>query len=83
MNNNLIMDCFFEYEGKIISLHIKNEKTKIYTIHSIEKMRGFLDFYDENGYCGTEAFCENFENMSPVKPHIAKKYYIQLINRNK
>ena len=81
MKDELIMDCCFEYENEIIGARIKNEKTSIRMVHGIEMMSGFFDFYENTGYCGTEAFYEDFENMSPVRPHIAKKYYVEMKNR--
>lgn len=83
MSNDLIMDCFFEYEGETIRARIKNDKTPIRMVRGVEKMSGFFDFYDKTGYCGTEAFYEDFDDMSPVKPHIAQKYYAQLLQRKK
>lgn len=81
MKNDLIMDCIFDYEGETISARIKNDNTPIRMVRGVEMMSGFFDFYDKTGYCGTEAFYENFEDMSPVRPHIAKKYYIDMIKR--
>ena len=81
MDNNLIIDCFFEYEGETIKSHIKEDTIKIHTIDYVEKMSGFLDFYDKFGYSGTEPFYENYEDMTPVKSNIAKKYYERLVAR--
>ena len=81
MNKDLIMDCYFEHEGEKVGLRVKDDKTQIRVVHGIERMSGFFDFYDKNGYCGTESFYEDFDDMSPVKPCIAKKYYAQLLQR--
>ena len=83
MKDDLIMDCYFEFEGETIGVRVKDDKKPIRMMHGVEKMSGFFDFYDENGYCGTEAFYEDFENMSPVRSHIAKKYYIEMKQRER
>ncbi len=83
MKNNLIMDCYFEYEGETIGARIKDDNKAIRMVRGVEMMSGFFDFYDKTGYCGTEAFYENFDDMSPVQPHIAKNYYVEMIQRKR
>lgn len=80
MKNELIIDCYFEHDGETIGARV-NDNSSVRTVRGVEKMRGYFDFYNSNGYCGTEAFYEDFDDMAPVRPHIAKKYYIDMIER--
>ena len=80
MKNELIIDCYFEHDGETIGACV-NDNSSVRTVRGVEKMRGYFDFYNSNGYCGTEAFYEDFDDMAPVRPHIAKKYYIDMIER--
>ena len=72
MKNDLIMDCSFDYEGETISVHIKEDNRTIRMVRGAEMMSGFFDFYDKNGYCGTEAFYEDFEICHLFVPILRK-----------
>ena len=74
-------DCRFEYEGETIGVRVMPDNKPIKTIRGVEMMSGFFYFYDINGYCGAEPFYEDFDNMKPVRPEIAKQSFIDMKKR--
>lgn len=79
--NELLMDCHFEYEGETIGARVMPDNKPIRMVRGTEKMSGYFYFYDRNGHCGAEAFYEDFDVMSPVRPEIAQKYYMEMKQR--
>lgn len=72
-------DGCFENNGQMIWVRIIPDNKSVRIVQGIEKMSGFFDFFDNNGNnLGTIAFCENYDNLTPVCVSILETYYAKL-----
>ena len=73
------MDAYFEFEGEKIGVMIMPDSSPVRKVKGIEKMSGWLNFYNSRGHCGTIAFYEDYDDMTPISWSIFEKYYLKMI----
>lgn len=67
----------FEYEGKQIYSYFTN--WKIEERKHIEKVSAIINFTDKKEYLGFAPFYEDYDDVKPLRPEMAKKYYIKYV----
>ncbi len=77
----IIYSCTFMYGAECIKVHVEFDNQPIRMINGVEKASGWLHFYKGDVFIDFTAFYEDFDNLKPLKPEIAKKNYIEMLNR--